>query len=251
LVLNLLKELEKYYEVKDIFYWARPEISNDLSGFILKNFKLSKSQLQQDLLALYLFGSEPGFFVEFGATDGLLRSNTYILEKDFGWGGLLVEPAKSWHVALKANRSCKIDLNCVAGVSGEQLKFFESRGGEYSTLDKFRYLDSHAVDRKVGETYTVKTISLSDLLDSYNAPKYIEYISIDTEGSEFEILSSFDFDAYRFGLITVEHNFTSNRESINELLIMNGYTRILEEVSQFDDWYIDVSLNRIVNFANK
>ena len=66
--------------------------------------------------------------------------------------------------------------------------------GELATIDDFSNSDLHAKARVNGKKYKVKTISLEDLLDKYNAPKIIDYLSIDTEGSELDILSSFNFE---------------------------------------------------------
>ena len=86
--------------------------------------------------------------------------------------------------------------------------------------------------------YSVNTISLNDLLEKNNSPKVIDYLSIDTEGSEFEILNSFDFSKYEIKIITVEHNYTQSREKIFNLLSINGYNRVLTDVSAYDDWYL-------------
>ena len=91
----------------------------------------SKSQLGQDLFALAVAGSrEPHYFVEFGATDGLSLSNTYLLEKELHWQGLIAEPAKFWHERLRANRSCNIDTRCVWTSSGKSIKFLEAQPGK-------------------------------------------------------------------------------------------------------------------------
>ena len=97
---------------------------------------------------------------------------------------------------------------------------------ELSTIDSFSSSDMHSQMRKQGRKYQVKTISLEDLLDKYDAPSVIDYLSIDTEGSEFEILSSFNFEKYKFKIITCEHNFTSNREKIYDLLTEKGISVI-------------------------
>tara|TARA_B100000242_G_C42645512_1_gene303440 strand:- start:264 stop:500 length:237 start_codon:yes stop_codon:yes gene_type:complete len=76
------------------------------------------------------------------------------------------------------------------------------------------------------------------MLKKHNAPKTIDYLSIDTEGSEFEILSNFDFDEYDIKIITCEHNYTSMREKIFDLLSAQGYERKYSEFSLFDDWYV-------------
>jgi hypothetical protein len=74
------------------------------------------------------------------------------------------------------------------------------------------------------ETIQVQTISLLDVLNNANAPSFIEYMSLDTEGSEFEILKNLDFEKYTFGLIDVEHNYIEPRRTeINNLLLSKGY----------------------------
>ena len=109
---------------------------------------------------------------------------------------------------------------------------------ELSTLQSFSRNDIHAKERLKGRKYKVKTISLEKLLDKYNAPKMIDYLSIDTEGSEFEILSNFNFEKYKFKVITCEHNYSDNRKKIFKFLSEKGYQRKYTDISRFDDWYI-------------
>jgi FkbM family methyltransferase len=199
----------------------------------------SKSQLGQDILALSVTGVDsPGFFVEFGAADGVALSNSHILEKQFGWSGILCEPSKSWHQALWRNRDCTIDTRCVYSASGQKISFSENYLGELSAITQYAEPNSHGLLKRTTSSYEVDTISLKDLLLSHGAPKYIEFLSIDTEGSEFEILKDFDFQSYRFGAICVEHNFADTREKINGLLLANGYQQVHADLSDFDDWYI-------------
>ena len=205
----------------------------------IKNLIYSKSQLKQDLFVLsQLEFKKNGFFVEFGATDGLDLSNTFILEKRFDWNGILVEPGLSWHKTLKKNRDVIIDKNCIWKESGKKLIFNETNKLEFSTIDEFTSSDSHKSTRKNGRKYEVKTISLEELLLKYNAPRIIDYLSIDTEGSEFSILENFNFNKFKFKIITIEHNYTKMREKIYRLLIQKGYVRKFEDLSRWDDWYI-------------
>ena len=156
----------------------------------------SKSQLGQDLFALaFAKEEEQNFFVEFGATNGLSLSNTWLLEKQLGWTGILAEPANIWHKELKANRNCSIDTNCVSGVSNQIVKFFEvnnTNGGipELSGISDFANNGDWAseIRSKNSKEYDVETISLNDLLDKHNAPKEIQFLSIDTEGSSTKYL---------------------------------------------------------------
>ena len=76
----------------------------------MKNLSFSKSQIRQDLFVLNeLDFKKNGFFIEFGAANGLNNSNTFILENKFGWDGLLAEPAKIYHDNLANNRKCQIE----------------------------------------------------------------------------------------------------------------------------------------------
>jgi len=198
----------------------------------------SRSQIGQDLVALSTFQRiHGGFFVEFGATNGIDGSNTYLLEKFFGWTGILSEPARKWKDMLPKNRSAIIDLRCVFNQSGLKLKFREAAGG-LSTLSSFMGSDGHASARRQSQEYKVETVSLNDLLFEHKAPSHIDFLSIDTEGSELLILSALDFSRYSFGFICVEHNFTENRSPIQKLLESNGYRQVYPELSDFDDWFV-------------
>ena len=215
------------------------ELPDRHSWRLLKAADNSQSQLGQDLFALSeLDFKRGGFFVEFGAANGIDLSNTYLLEKEFEWTGILAEPGKGWHRDLKNNRSSYIETDCVWRDSNSSLTFNEADTAEHSTIDAYSSSDRHSRSRRQGNRYKVNTISLEDVLDKYHAPKEIDYLSIDTEGSEYEILRDFNFDKYRFKIITCEHNFTPTREKIFSLLTRNGFVRKLTEYSRFDDWYV-------------
>ena len=83
----------------------------------------------------------------------------------------------------------------------------------------------------------------------HGAPSKIDYLSIDTEGSELEILRAFDFDKHAISVITCEHNFSSQRSEIYELLISQGFIRVFEGFSRWDDWYIHPE-NIVASSAN-
>ena len=204
-------------------------------------FENSYSQISQDIFVIsQLKGMKSGFFIEFGATDGISLSNTFLLEKNFDWKGILVEPGRNWREKLSINRNCHKDFRCVTAKTGELVPFIESTSPELSTIKGFEGIDENL--RGISRKYDVESVSLEDLLDEFKAPKTIDYLSIDTEGSEFLILENFNFDKYKFKIITCEHNFTANREKILKLLTGNGYVRVWSEFTQFDDWYINSEL---------
>jgi len=206
---------------------------------MLTALRHSRSQLGQDLFVLTEVGfKQNGYFVEFGATDGVDGSNSWLLEKQFAWSGVVAEPATRWHQQLKLNRNCIVETDCVWSESNSVLTFNEADLGEYSTIDSFSASDLHGRDRVAGKKYDVNTISLEGLLEKHGAPRQIDYLSIDTEGSEYAILSNFNFDKYQFRVITCEHNFTPARDKIHDLLTRNGYLRKLRFGSFFDAWYV-------------
>jgi FkbM family methyltransferase len=214
-----------------------------VAGECLHHLSRSKSQIRQDLFVLAELGfKKNGYFVEFGSADGINLSNSFILENDFSWTGILAEPARVWHDKVKSNRpNSIIETKCVWKSSGEILLFNETKTPELSTVDSYSYSDSHFNSRKNGNRYEVKTISLNDLLETHKAPRNIDYLSIDTEGSEFEILNSFNFGDYDIKVITCEHNYGENRDKIYSLLVSKGYVRKYESVSLFDDWYVKIA----------
>ncbi len=195
------------------------------------------SQLGQDLWVLEQTGYKTGgFFVEFGATDGVLLSNTLLLETEFGWNGICAEPNPAFLRKLRRNRSCTVAPDCIMGQSGQTVEFILA--DEFGGIAKFADSDQHAARRAAfrenDNVVTLQSISLDDFLKKYDAPRTIDYLSIDTEGSEYDILSSFPFEDWNIRLMTVEHNFTPMRQKIRALMEQHGY--VCTEM-QWDDWY--------------
>jgi FkbM family methyltransferase len=227
-------------DLDEKFFAAMPRLKRKR----LKSYRLdSKSQLRQDLFILSVLDfKRNGFFVEFGAADGICLSNSWLLENQFGWQGILAEPARKFKSQLELNRTCIIDRRCVWGESGLTLSFCETTDAHLSTLQQYTQADMHAGARLNAMTYEVNTVSLNDLLREYKAPTSPDFLSIDTEGSEFEILKKLDFDRWIFKVICCEHNFGPQREKIHELLIAKNYSRVYQNLSQYDDWYIHSSV---------
>jgi FkbM family methyltransferase len=201
------------------------------------------SQLGQDLEVIKFYKSKRnGYFIEIGASDGIELSNTYLLEKEYDWKGICVEPIPNRFVNLVQNRpNSKCCNKAVYNTSGLVLNFeisnsYDLLSGLSNTLDRHKnFVGSNKID------INVETITFNDLLEEYQAPKFIEYLSLDTEGSELEILKSCDFSKYTFGLIDVEHNYVEPRRTeIRNLLTSNGY--IYVKHNSYDDCYKHSSL---------
>ena len=219
----------------------------DFLEYLAAQKMFSTSQLSQDLFVSYFTElKKNGFFVEFGATDGVTLSNTYIFEKYCNWTGVLAEPLPIWHNDLIKNRKCIIDKRCIFSESNLKKKFVntyespELSGLEDELKDYSSMKDFNVEARKKKEIIIVKTVSLEDLLKEYKAPKKIDYLSIDTEGSEYTILKNFNFKLYEISIITIEHNYIDDqRNNIKSLLEKNNFVRVFEKISRMDDWYIN------------
>ena len=197
----------------------------------------SSSEFFQDLWALWEAGGKrEGFFVEFGAASGKEKSNTYFLEKEMDWKGIVAEPNPNFVASVRKHRSCFISDKCVYSQSGERIEFLATDVGELSRIASIDPQDGHK--RSDHTVVLVETVSLNDLLTEGHAPRDIDFLSIDTEGSEYEILSHLDFEKWKPRTIAVEHNRTKTRDRIFELLIHKGYRRKWPEMSCCDDWYV-------------
>lgn len=207
-------------------------------GRILLDGNRSKSQIFQDLWVLHETNEQRGgFFVEFGATDGVSLSNTYLLEQEYGWSGILAEPNPVWHAKLRENRKAAISDACVAARDGETVTFLATDQPELGTMVAFAPADTHSDARRAAKRIDVTTLSLTSLLSTHNAPKRIDFMSIDTEGSEYDILSAFDFSAYDVRLFAIEHNGTEAEGKLDALMAKHGYERRFRALSWFDGWY--------------
>lgn len=250
-IINLQNTLKNQISIPK-FYDLTKSLNNynqellDFYSFIFKNREISHSQLFQDLFVLFKLGNKrKGRFLEFGATNGKELSNSYLLEKNFEWEGILAEPSPQWEKSLKENRPrTKIINECIYSESGTMIDFFVSKKGVLSTINEFRESDIESIPGNTKarneEGYLVKvpTISLNDVFIKHFNGEKIDYMSVDTEGSELLILSKFNFEKYGPKIVTVEHNFTSAQKNLDNLFEENNYKRFFPQQTQFDSWYI-------------
>ncbi|KCB46635.1 methyltransferase FkbM domain protein [Bordetella hinzii 4161] len=197
----------------------------------------SMSQLGQDMWVIEKCKfKRGGYFVEFGATDGVLLSNTWLLEKKYGWTGICAEPNPEFFSRLKINRSCTVVDSCIGKNTGEEVEFIfaDVYGGNEKHMSDDKHGDKRRLYRDLGRTAKLRTISLHDLLKEHEAPHTIDYISIDIEGGEYEVLSGFPFSSWDVRYLTIEHNFGARREDIFNIMTRNGYRRT---EMKWDDWY--------------
>jgi FkbM family methyltransferase len=202
---------------------------------------LKISELGQDFFALQTsYYINDGFFVDIGAADGFTANNTFILEKFYNWTGICIDPNPIFMQSLFNSRNCVASNLCVYSETGKILpfKFFDDEKGFYG-WNLRSSLTSHLgmVDEKVSTSFreiNVLTISLNDLLLLYNAPYQIEYISIDTEGSEYEILKTFDFKKYDVKCFTVEYSNEKEKIDLENLFLDENYS--FQDINNTELW---------------
>lgn len=193
-----------------------------------------------------------GYFVDIGAANGITNSNSYALEKYLNWNGICVEPNHQARAfpSLKQNRQCICTDECIFSENGEI--DFVARGRKFERSGAYFNGATQEIRTLVNSgkhgTTKCKTITLLELLSQYNAPTVIDYLSIDTEGAEWEILKNFDFSRYTFLTITVENNCADpnsdvyknerqKRDDIRALLAKHNY-KLVKELYFGEDWFV-------------
>jgi FkbM family methyltransferase len=165
-----------------------------------------------------------GFFLDFGAFDGVTISNTYALEKDLGWRGICVEPNPRYYPQVCAARSCITVNVALWHQSREVLRFVDAHG--LSALESFKDGDINA-DRRAQATkdiIAVDTLNPTELLGRFNVPTLIDFLSLDVEGAEYDVLSALDLKKYAVALMTIEHNHNARcQKQIRDHLARFGY----------------------------
>lgn len=200
------------------------------------NSLVSNSQSGQDRWVIELFqGKRNGYFLEIGGGDGLWISNTLLLEKEFGWNGILVEPTAAFEQLVKNRPRCITDNSCIASEK-KTVTLFEifdrgqamlsKRATENSLLSMVREdisaQEGQRLNSHWGEfqrAYQRETVPLQDVLRKYKAPRIIDYFSLDVEGFEYEILKNFPFNEFTFLCLGVERP----PMELHALLEANGY----------------------------
>lgn len=178
------------------------------------------SQCNQDKFVYenYFHSLTNGTFVDIGAHNGITYSNSFFFENELGWRGLCVEPNPEVFDELKKNRSCISVNGCVTNKSGPGKFLMVTGYAEMLSglIDKF---DPQHIERIKSEIAahggTCKVIDvncylLNDLLEMYGVP-HINFLSIDTEGGEFDIIQSIDYNRFKIDVITLEDNYGDGR----------------------------------------
>jgi FkbM family methyltransferase len=175
----------------------------------------------------YFRSMNNGFFVEIGAYNGIDGSNCYFFEKFLNWSGIAIEPSPTQFLALQKNRKCKCVNKAVAKKS-EKIEFIDVVKGytQMSGINNSSYQKTLEIIKKDLRTVLDKKIieaaTFSEIVE-YNY--LIDYLSIDVEGGEMDILESIDFDLYKIKVLSIENNYP-NEINYEKYLSEKGFCYI-------------------------
>jgi FkbM family methyltransferase len=185
------------------------------------------SETGQDRFVAELIPGRDKTFVEFGALDGLLDSNSLYFEQEMGWSGLLIEANPSAFEALQRNRPDAKVCNAAIFDKAGTVDFEKIDGAAYGwsgIKESMDELHANKIKRVVPwfhrQTIKVPSRTLDDVLTEFDI-KQIDYLSIDVEGAELAILKVFPFQRYAIDVIGVEDNF--GNAALDALIRSHGF----------------------------
>ena len=185
-------------------------------------------------------GLREGYFIEAGSGDGMSDSSCYILEREFGWRGLCVEPNDTLFAQLKKSRPRSIHENVCLAATSRPVRFIAGERASHPYLSGIR---ENLLEYKQGGGQVVSQgrevakvgMPLADLLRKHALPSVIDYAALDLEGSELEVLSSFPFGEYRFHAISTECD-GSMWHGLTQVLQRAGYHEVVNPFNQDCPW---------------
>jgi hypothetical protein len=177
-------------------------------------------QEKQDYYVSRLFRNKTnGYFIDLAANDARILSNTFALERMFGWSGLCIEPNPEYWAHL-AYRDCQVVGAVVGHTRMEEVSFrFQ---GVYGGIVGNKFDQKEQNDKKQNEATLKFTVPLLEVLQRYSAPKVIDYLSLDVEGAEDYIMENFPLDQYMIRVLTIERP----NEALKKRLEGNGYVLV-------------------------
>ena len=172
------------------------------------------------------------YYIELGALDGVLYSNTKFFEDQLNWTGILIEPHPSKFKLLQQNRPNNFLFNSLVSCETDMLnfKYFENHHAVISGVEKtlpidhFRqYYDNPEIRHLQQSSILIKPMTLTEIIKSTNI-KNFNLLSLDVEGHEYEVLCSWDFSIpIEIILIEILGLDTNKEELCRQILYKNNY----------------------------
>ena len=212
-----------------------------LNRIYFNKSKFSSSRIDEKLKKYLNYRN--GIYVELGANDGLFSSNTYHLQKQLNWNGILIEPALDLYFKCKRNRgNCNLVLNYACVPFGYKEKFVQMVYSGAMTISKdlqneIKNPINHALSgAKFIPNYNdliefaAEGKTLNKILIEANVKDEIDFLSLDVEGVEIEVLKGIDFNSYSFKYMLIE---SRDFENLNTFLIQKNYQLVEQLIKYF------------------
>ena len=200
---------------------------------LLKRYSRSQQGEDAYIVENFFKGLCEGIYVELGALDGVKYSNTHFFRHALAWKGALIEPNTRLFEKLKQNRAPEDDVFNAAVCASKQMVHFLDDGRNGATSGVVEFMTptfAREWHEKTNARATLTKImceSLSEILTQSDVVGsiHVDFLSVDVEGGEFEVIKTLDFDKHQFGVIFYEadeHNPVKN-EAVKSFLANNGY----------------------------
>ncbi len=195
--------------------------SNDDFESLLPNDQRFFSQARQDEVVLSLLRNKTkGYFVDLASNDATILSNSYALERHYGWKGLCIEPNPAyWYNLTHARKNCEL-VGAVVGRNRMDQVNFKFNGLEHGGIVGDDFDNGPRFKSSSSNEYTV---TLSEIFKKFDVPRVIDYLSLDVEGAEEFIMTSFPLEEYRIRIMTIERP----KQKLRTYLESHGYLEIL------------------------
>jgi len=203
------------WDSMDVFYGSTETFDSTLP----KDLQWFSQAGQDEVVMSLLRNKTGGYFIDLAANDATRLSNTYILETRFQWTGLCIEPNPEYWENLVFRKNCNVVAAVVGSQRMEEVRFrFEAgdhggiAGSGFDNGPKFK-----------SQSQVRYTVTLEEILTKFQAPRHIDYLSLDVEGAEEIIMKNFPFDRYHISIMTTERP----SKSLRELLEKNGFKNLV------------------------
>ena len=209
---------------KDVDGWKTIEIfygsTKHVESLLPSNQKFYSQARQDEVVLSLLKNKTNGYFVDLAANDATFLSNSYALEKYYGWKGLCIEPNPVyWYNLTHTRRNCEL-VGAVIGQTRMDQVDFKFDGLEHGGIVGAGFDNGPHLKHSSNKEYTV---TLLEIFKKFDVPKVIDYLSLDVEGAEELIMNEFPLIDYRIRILTIERP----KENLRTYLERHGYSEIL------------------------
>jgi FkbM family methyltransferase len=184
---------------------------------------ISYAQNGEDVVLARAFrGRLDGIYVDLGASDPIADSVTKHFY-DLGWRGINVEPVPATFAALAAERPGDVNLNFAVGRGRTRRRFYEVPSNPGLSSFSLSHVIAHGIKEEELNMHDISVVPLPEIIDAHLGPQQVDFLKVDVEGAEDEVIESVNWSQHRPRVLVLEA-FHVRRE---DLLSAAGYRKTL------------------------